>query len=300
MLALAKGAAYIAGEIVPLADATVPMLGRGFVKSDATYDVVHVWERRFFRLDDHIARFQASMRGLRMHLPQTTDEIRDILIHLVQATDLDAAYVQMTCMRGVPPAGSRDPRDCPCVFSAFATPFVRIANEDQRKVGLHAIVSETQRIPPEALDPRIKNFHWLDLTMALFEAYDRGATTVILPDRDGNLTEGPGFNVFLVKSGRLSTPARGIFEGLTRRTVIELCAELGLDCTVTQVLAEAIAEADEVFITSTAGGIMPVTRFDGRPIGIGSPGPLTMILIERYWALHEGNLHTTAIPPVRG
>ena len=82
------------------------------------------------------------------------------------------------------------------------------------------IISSTQRIPPEAVDPRFKNFHWLDLTMAVFEAYDKGAIVPVLPDRDGNITEGPGFNIFSVKNGRIVTPDRGVFEGMTRRTVM--------------------------------------------------------------------------------
>jgi branched-chain amino acid aminotransferase len=283
----ADGIAFVEGVYMPLAQASVPLTDRGFVRSDATYDVVHVWNGRFFRLEDHIERFQASMRGLRMSLPYSSKEMADILIECVRRSGLRDAYVQMTCTRGIPPRGTRDPRLCQNRFYAFAQPFVWIANEEQRRDGLSMVVSSVQRIPPEALDPRIKNFHWLDLTMGILEAYDRDAVVAVLVDRDGNVTEGAGFNVFAVSNGVLATPESGMFEGMTRRTVIELAQELGIGCEVRPVRADELRAADEIFITSTAGGIMPVTVLDGRIYGNGKPGALTSRLNEIYWQRHQ-------------
>jgi branched-chain amino acid aminotransferase len=289
----ADGIAFVDGQYVPLSQASVPLLDRGFVRSDATYDVAHVYEGQFFRLGDHIERFHASMRGLRMALPYSAQEIAEILIECVRRSGLRDAYVQMTCTRGVPPLGSRDPRLCVNRFYAFAQRFVWIANEEQRLNGLKMIVSRVQRIPSESVDQRIKNFHWLDLTMGIFEAYDKEAIVPVLLDSRGNVTEGPGFNVFSVKDGGLATPAIGLFEGMTRRTVIEICGELGLSCDVRPVGAEELRNSDELFITSTAGGIMPVTDLDGRIYGNGKPGPITTRIHNAYWELHrDGRLST--------
>jgi branched-chain amino acid aminotransferase len=279
----ADGIAFVNGAYIPLAQATIPLIDRGFVRSDATYDVAHVWKGSFFRLDDHIERFQASMRGLRMSLPYSASEIADILVECVRRSGLRDAYVQMTCTRGVPPRGTRDPRLCENRFYAFAQPFVWIANEEQRRDGLKMVVSSVQRIQPEAVDPRIKNFHWLDLTMGIFEAYDRDALVAVLVDREGNITEGAGFNVFTVRDGVLATPNRGIFEGMTRRTVIELAAELDIPCEVRPVSVDELRAADEIFLTSTAGGIMPVTVLDGSIYGNGKPGALTSRIHDTYW-----------------
>lgn len=279
----ADGIAFVDGAYVPLALASVPLIDRGFVRSDATYDVVHVWQGRFFRLDDYLERFAASMRGLRMSLPYSNADIAGILTECVRRSGLRDAYVQMTCTRGVPPRGTRDPRLCQNRFYAFAQPFVWIANEEQRREGLSMIVSSVQRIQPEAVDPRIKNFHWLDLTMGIFEAYDNDAVVAVLTDRAGNVTEGAGFNVFAVHDGALATPDRGVFEGMTRRTVIEMASELGIGCEVRDVPADELRAADEIFITSTAGGIMPVTVLDGRIYGNGKPGPLTRRIHDLYW-----------------
>lgn len=289
------GVAYIDDQYVPLAEARIPILDRGFVRSDATYDVAHVWKGSFFRLDDHIERFFQSMRGLRMTLPYTHQEIANILSECVRRSGLQDAYVQMTCTRGVPPPGSRDPRECTNRFYAFAGPFVWIANEDQRKKGLSMVLSSVHRIPPQAVDPRIKNFHWLDLTMGIFEAYDRNAIVAVLVDGAGHITEGAGFNVFVVKDGKVATPDRGVFEGMTRRTVLDLGPLIDVPITARQVATHELYRADEVFITSTAGGIMPVTQLDGQPIGDGTPGPITRRICDQYWSRQEAGWLGTKI-----
>jgi branched-chain amino acid aminotransferase len=289
----ALGIAYVNGSYMPLAEASIPLTDRGFVRSDATYDVTHVWKGRFFRLDDHLERFLASMRGLRMSLPLSKAEMTDILVECVRRSGLRDSYVQMTCTRGVPPAGTRDPRLCQNRFYAFAQPFVWIANEEQRRDGLKMVVSSVQRIPPESLDPRLKNFHWLDLTMGIFEAYDKDAIVAVLNDGKGNVTEGAGFNVFAVKNNVITTPDRGVFEGMTRRTVMELASEAGVTCETRPLPIEELRDADEIFISSSAGGIMPVTVLDGRIYGNGKPGPITNRIHDLYWAAHrEGPLCT--------
>jgi branched-chain amino acid aminotransferase len=289
------GIAYANGRYVPLAEASLSLIDRGFVRSDATYDVAHVWKGRFFRLDDHLDRFEASMRGLRMSLTLSRAEMTDILMNCVRMSGLRDAYVQMTCTRGVPPPGTRDPRLCQNRFYAFAQPFVWLANEDQRRDGLKMIVSKVQRIPPESVDPRIKNFHWLDLTMGIFEAYDREATVAVLTDGKGHVTEGAGFNIFAVKNGVMATPDRGVFEGMTRRSLIELSGEAGVPCEVRPVTVEELYEADEIFISSTAGGVMPVTNLDGRIYGNGKPGPVSADLRDLYWAKHDAGWLSTPV-----
>jgi branched-chain amino acid aminotransferase len=171
----AAGAAFIDGEYVPIGEARIPILDRGFTRSDATYDVTHVWKGWIFRLDDYLDRFERNMAALRMRIPYSRAELRDILLHCVRLSGLRDAYVQMTCTRGVPPAGSRDPRDCTNQLYAFAIPFVWIASDEQQKTGLNLHISAIRRIPPQSIDPRTKNFHWLDLTMGLLEAYDEAA-----------------------------------------------------------------------------------------------------------------------------
>jgi branched-chain amino acid aminotransferase len=293
--ALKGGTAYIDEQFVPISEARIPILDWGFLRSDSTYDVVHVWQGRFFRLDDHLNRFLRSVQQLHMSLPHNRDRIREILFECVKLSGLQDAYVEMICTRGIPPAGSRDPRHCINRFYAFAVPFVWIANPEKQKEGLHLIISLVHRIPETSVDPTIKNYHWLDLEAGLYEAYSRGGETNILTDREGNVVEGPGFNLFVVKKGKLATPGRGVLEGITRRTVIEMGQMLNIPVETRNVSAEEVRQADEVFITSTAGGIMAVTKVDSHPVGDGKPGPFTAQLHKQYWSLHQDSRYVSPV-----
>jgi branched-chain amino acid aminotransferase len=289
------GIAYVDGDYCPMSEAKISVLDWGFLRSDATYDVVHVWQGRFFRLDAHLDRFERSVAKLRMTLPFDRDGLTEVLMECVRRAGLKDAYVEMICTRGHSPGYSRDPRDAVNNFLAFAIPFSSIANEEQRARGLHIAVSQVPRIPPESVDPTIKNYHWLDIVAGLFEAYERGAETVVLTDLSGNLTEGAGFNLFTVTDGAVRTPDRGVLEGITRRSAMELCAELEIPVTEAPLSLEQLRGADEVFITSTAGGIMPVTKIDGRAVGGGKPGEITARLTALYWDKHDDPAWTTAV-----
>lgn len=291
----ADGIAWVDGRYVPIAEASIPILDRGFLRSDVTYDVVHVKDGRFFRLDAHLDRFFQSMERLRMSIPQSKADVAQILTECVRRSGLRDAFVSMNCTRGVPPKGVRDPRLCKNKFYAYVHGFVWIANEEQRKAGLKMTVSSIQRIPPESVDPRIKNYHWLDMTMGLFEAYDRGAETVVLHDGKGNVTEGPGFNIFSVKGGRIATPERGMLEGITRRSVIELARENGIVCEERPVSIKELMASDEIFLSSTAGGIMPVTQIDAQYVGNGHPGVVTEQVNAIYWQSHASARYATPI-----
>ncbi|MEM6984927.1 MAG: aminotransferase class IV [Pseudomonadota bacterium] len=284
MTDFSKGAAFVYGELVPIDDAHISILDWGFLHSDATYDVVHVWNGSFFRLDDHIERFFSGMGALRMEIPYSRSQVVEALCSCVVASGLRNAYVEMICTRGRPQPGSRDPRSCKNQFFAFAIPFVWVAQPGD---GLHLVISTRQRIPPESVDPRVKNYHWLDLVMGQFEAFERGGETPAVVDAQGHLTEGPGFNLFAVKDAVLTTPAVGVLEGITRKSTMEIAARLGLAVVEGDLSQELALTADELFATSTAGGIMPITQIDARVVGSGAMGPVTQQVYDAYWAMHS-------------
>jgi branched-chain amino acid aminotransferase len=285
-----QGCAYIDGRFVPPAEAKISIFDWGFLHSDATYDVAHVWQGKFFRLDDHLDRFFASLDRLRLNPGKTRDEIRAIAHECVRRAGLRDAYVEVLCTRGTPQPGSRDPRTCSNNFMAFAIPFVWIADPARQKRGIDLVVSAVQRIAPTSVDPRVKNYHWLDFVMGLFDAYDRGAETAVLVDGAGHVTEGPGFNVFAVVGGALVTPEAGVLEGISRRTVIELARAAGIAVRVEPLPVATLRGADEVFLSSTGGGVIAIARVDGVAVGGRAPGdfgPVSTKLQQAYWALHE-------------
>ena len=292
---LSDGCAFISGQFVPIADAKISVLDFGVTRSDCTYDVVHVWRGRFFRLDKHLDRFQRGTEKIRLTVPHCREELAEILNTCVAMSGLDDAIVSMTCTRGRPPAGVRDPRLCRANFYCYAIPFVWIATEEQQRDGLRMHLSSIPRIPVESVDPTVKNYHWLDLEMSLFEAYENDATVVALKDPEGNITEGPGYNVFALHQGRWTTPARGVLEGITRQTVLELCAELNVAAEASVLSEHALRSAEEIMITSTAGGVMPVTRLDGAAVGDGTVGSETARLKQLYWEKHTDPGWTTPV-----
>ncbi len=284
------GSVFIEGDWKPLSEAKISLFDWGFTRSDVCYDVATVWHGAFFRLDDHLDRFFNSMAKMRMSIPYSRADVRQILHGCVKAGGLEDAYVAMVCTRGVPPRAARDPRLAVNRFYAYALPFVWIAPPEKQALGIDLHVSQRIRIAPESVDPTVKNYHWLDLVMSLFDAYDRGADTSCVVDARGHIAEGPGFNVFMVKDGTVRTPDRGVLEGISRKTVIELCGTLGIPLRVASVPAADLASADEVFLSSSGGGVLPIARIDGKPLG-DFPGPITKKLHAAYWALHDDPRH---------
>jgi len=264
----------------------------GRYRSDGSYDVVHVWDGRFFRLDAHLDRFGASLARLRLGPGYSRAEIEAILHGCVSRAGLREAYVSMTCTRGRLAPGSRDLRTARNTFYCYAVPFVWVS---RRPEGASMWVSEVVRIPPQSVDPLVKNYHWLDLDLALLDAYDHDADLVVLRDLSGAITEGPGYNVFAFTGGRWLTPADATLAGVTRRTVIELALQVGQQVEQGRLTADDLYQAAEVLITSTAGGVMPVTVIDGKPVGTGTPGPLTQRLQDLYWASHSDPRYSTPV-----
>jgi branched-chain amino acid aminotransferase len=144
----------------------------------------------------------------------------------------------------------------------------------------------------------VKNYQWSDLTSGLFEAHDHGFDTAVLCDAEGLLTEGPGFNIFMVKDGRVLTPDRGSLHGITRKSVLELCAELGSPAEVAPIPRALFEDADEIFAATTAGGVMPVARLNERILGNDRPGPVSLRLKDLYWRKHKEGWHRTPVRKV--
>lgn len=295
---LSKGAAWIRGAIVPVDQASIPVTDWGLTHSDAVYDVVPVWDGAFFRLDDYLERFQASMARARLAPPETAAQIRDAVIAMVAASGLPCAYVSMVAARGQPHVpGTRDPRHCANHFFAWCVPYVHVFGADAGACGIRLhIPNGVRRIPDDSVDPRAKNYHWGDFTRGLFEAKDAGFDSVLLLDHAGNATEGPGYNLFAVQGGRVITPEFGCLEGITRRTVMEIAEAQGLGVEVRTLPLEELLEADEIFVCTSGGGPVPVTHLGARVFSNAAEGPTSAAIRAAYWELVARSSHRTAVP----
>ena len=284
---------YMNGEYVPKDEARISIFDFGFLRGDAVFDTTSAWNGRIFKLDEHLDRLELSLRAARIPLPVPREELRGILIETTRRSGLRNAYIQTIVTRGEPPLGVRDLTQCTPRLVVFAIPYVFILKPEQG--GGRAMIASTRALPVQCLDPKIKSLSRQHLDLASLQGKSAGVDVAIMLDLDGHVTEGPGFNVFVVKRGELYSPPDGILMGITRQTVFELAAENDLVAREAQLTAYDLYAADEVFLTSTAGGIMPLIEVDGRSIGDGKPGPLSQRIHGLYWAMRESGRHGTTV-----
>jgi branched-chain amino acid aminotransferase len=277
--------AFFEGQYMPLKEARISILDPAVTKSDIVFDVVSVTDRTFFRLDDHVERFENSCRKTRIQPPFSTQEIKRIAAECVNRSGFDDACVFMCGTRGQYRAGLAlgDPRECENGFYAYAVPYYYVVPKERIETGAHMWVVETRRSPNVAIDQTAKNFNRMDLTKGTFEALDHGADAAILLSTEGYLAEGAGFNVWIVRGNALVTPGQNLLEGVTRRTVFDLAKEMRIEAKTANLEPKELFEANEAFLSTTAGAIIPITRVNDRPLGNGTPGLMTTNIRNRYW-----------------
>jgi branched-chain amino acid aminotransferase len=292
--------AYVNGEYVPRDRARISIFDFGFLRGDAVFDTTSAWNGRIFKLDSHLQRLALSLRATRIACPLPLEELRGVIIETTRRSGLSNAYIQTIVTRGEPPPGVRDLTQCRPGVIVFAVPYVFILSPEQIRDGGRAMIASTRAVPVQCLDPKIKSLSRLHFNLAVLEGKAAGADVSIMLDLDGRVAEGPGFNIFAVRGGALFSPPEGILMGITRQTVFELAAEHHIPAREVPLTAYDLYAADEVFLTSTAGGIMPLVEIDGRPIGDGKPGPVAQRVHGLYWALRESGRDGTPILPDAG
>lgn len=294
---LTQGIGYQDGRYLPRGDMTMSVHDLGFLMSDMTYDAVKVWKGKFFRLDDHMERWDRSIKLRRYNGIPNRQEITDILFECVRRSGLRDSLVYWIATRGIATDQRRDLRTCKNTFMAWAGPYnwiVPKALMDEGK-GANLYISSIRRTPPESVDPTVKSFSRLDFSRALMEAYDHDSDHPILLDAEGYVTEGRGWNLFALYGSNLVSPDSGVLEGVTRATVLELCQKTNIKGQLGRIKGDALKDADEMFMATTAGGIMPITHLNSVPVGSGNPGPFTTRIRDLYWEAHDDPKYTTPV-----
>ena len=290
------GDVYFDGEYLPSDRAVVPVQHWGLRRADAVYDTVSVVGNNFFNLDAHLSRFQTSLNLFKLSPPESMKEIEEIAHRLARNSGAADCMITFDCLRGVSvPGKPANAAFAPSYLIGYAVPYYHIVPPIAVERGAHMIISSVMRIPAASVDPRAKNYHRGDMTRATFEAVEVGADQPILLDLNGNVTEGPGFNVFAVIGGEVVTPDAGVLEGVTRGACLELCQKLGIPSAARPLPVEELRQAEELFLTSTAGGIMAITRLDGRIYTNDRPGEITSRLQEQYWTLRREGWHSVPV-----
>ncbi|MBT4427551.1 MAG: branched-chain amino acid transferase [Rhodospirillaceae bacterium] len=296
---MVAGCVHINGEFVELEDAKISIFDTGFLHSDVVYDVTTAWQGYIFKLDEHLERFAASCAGFRLTNPYSDAETANILAETTRRAECeDGAFIHMHVTRGEYAENSRDPRLCENQFACYVVPFVWLWGEEKSKAGINIHMAGIERISSKAVDARFKNFHWGDLIQAQYEAYENERDDAALCAADGSLAEGPGFNIWVVKDGVCATPDKNCLLGMSRKSVIELCGMENIPFELRTVHPDELRNADEAFATSSAGGVMPITRVDDKPLGNGAPGILTSQLFDSYWRQREAGWCGTKITDI--
>ena len=271
---------YLNGQFKPLAEAGVSPLDRGFLYGDGVYEVIPVYSRRPFRIDEHLTRLQATLDGIRLANPLTVDAWKSVIFKLIAAAPWEdqSVYLQVT-------RGADDKRDhafppasvAPTVF-AFASPLVTPSVE-QRTRGVSAITVADERWARCDL----KVLSLLANVLARQAAVEHGCTEALLI-RDGYLKEGAASNIFIVKDGVLLAPpkTRLMLPGITYDVILELAATHGQTVDVREITEMELRHADEVWMTSSTKEILPITTLDGQPVGNGQPGPVAARMWQWY------------------
>jgi branched-chain amino acid aminotransferase len=293
---VSEGVVFIDGEFVAPEEARMSIFDYGFTWSDCVYDVTSVWRGWFFKLDHHLQRFERSCAGFRLRCPYSSDEVKGILAECVDRAAIEDAYVKVEVTRGTTPAHSRDLRLAKNRFTAYAVPYIWIWGEEKCRDGasLH-LCRRFERISSRAVDQRFKNYNRADLVQGRLDAYDAACDDAVLVGPDGALSEGFGWNILLVKGGTVATPDSNVLEGCTRDAVQEICRDEGVPFELRRVEPEELADADEVFATTTAGGVMPIIAIDSRPVADGRPGSVTRLVQDLYWSRRAEGWHGTRV-----
>jgi branched-chain amino acid aminotransferase len=274
---------WIDGEVLDGDAARIPVTDHGLLYGDGVFEGIRAFNRRVFRLDDHLARLRVSARAISLTPPLDEAGLRDIVLVALRALGRDDAYVRLVLTRGEGALGV-DPTTCPqprvfCI-AAEATIFPA----DTLAAGLDLATVSWRRPGFDVIDPRVKSLNYLNNALAKLEARRQGAHEALLLNAGGTIAEASVANIFALRGRKLWTPppTDGCLEGITRRTVLELAPELGLDAGERSLSRTDLLAADEVFLTGTGAGIVPVRSLDGQRIGSGALFDTVMRLRDGY------------------
>ena len=266
---------WIDGAVVDGEKARVPVNDHGLLYGDGLFEGIRIYGGRVFRLDLHLARLAAGARAIGLALPVTAAGLRAIVLDTARAFGEREAYVRLLVTRGEGPLGV-DPTPCKAPRVVCIVDAISLYPPEVRARGLDLATVSLRRPPADVLDPRVKSLNYLNSVLARREARQRGADEALILNLAGQVAEASVANVFVVLGGALSTPppSDGALEGITRRSVLELAARLGIPAAERSVGRADFFAADEAFLTGTGARIAAVRSLDGAAIGDGAPGPV--------------------------
>lgn len=285
---------WLNGKHIRWADASVNIATHTLHLGSGVFEAVRCYRTddgpAAFRLDAHLERLFASATTYKLEIPYTREQLADEICKTVRLNGFDVCYIRVLCYLGVGSLGVY-PRGCPVELAILSWPLGAYLGDDVLKNGVRVTISSWVKFHSRMMPTTAKACgQYLNSILAVREAVERGYDEAILLDIDGNIAEGSGENIFIVRDGRILTndEQSSILLGITREAVIEIARDLGLEVEVRKLRLEDLRAADEAFFTGTAAEVTPIRELDGTPIGQQPRGPVTALLQEHFFAATSG------------
>ncbi len=276
------------GEFVPWEEAQVHVLTHALHYGTSVFEGVRCYDTEIgpaiFRHQDHVDRLFRSAQAYFMEIPYTAEQVRSATLELIARNKLSSCYIRPIAYRGYGSMGLF-PLTIDVDLTIAVWEWGLYLGEDGKRDGIRAKISSWRRISPETLIPYAKaGGQYLNSILAKVEAHNAGYDEALLLDHVGNVCEGTGENIFVIRDGTIYTPpmTSSILEGISRDSVIKIAADMGHEVVVREIAADELPIADEIFLTGTAAEMVPVRELDDRPVGSGKPGEITKALLAVY------------------
>lgn len=274
---------YLDGQFVNKEDAVVSVYDHGFLYGDGIFEGIRIYNGNIFKCKEHLERLYDSAKSIMLNIPLSYQEMEDALVETIRLNEMRDGYIRLIVSRGPGNLGL-DPNRCAKASVIIIVEQLAIYSEEAYKTGLKTVSVSTRRNIPDALNPKIKSLNYLNNILVKIQSNLSGAGEAIMLNAQGYVTEGSGDNIFIIKNGVITTPPcyLGALDGITRRAIMEICDKKGYVLKEEPFTLHDVYVADEVFLTGTAAEVIAVREVDGRIIGEGHAGPITLQLLEEF------------------
>ncbi len=279
---------FMNGKLVPENEAVISVFDHGYLYGDGVFEGIRAYNGRVFKLEEHVQRLYESAHSIMLPIAYSKEEMIQAVVDTVNANKLRDAYIRLVVSRGVGDLGL-DPRKCKESQGVIIADKIVLYPEELYEQGLTVVTVATRRNIADALDPKLKSLNYLNNIHAKIEANRAGVLEALMTNSQGYVCEGTGDNIFIYRKGKLITPPPylGILVGITREAVIDLARQEGIPLEEAPFTRHDVYVADECFLTGTAAEVIPVIEADMRTIGTGKPGPITLLLMDKFRELTQ-------------
>ena len=274
---------YISGKFFDRENAKISVFDHGFLYGDGVFEGMRSYNGKVFRLREHMVRLWDSAKALMIEIPISLEAMEAAVYETLGVNGINDGYIRLVVTRGVGTLGL-DAHLCNHPQIIIIADHLALYPKEHYEKGLEIVTASTVRTNPSMVSPQIKSLNYLNNILAKIEGHQAGCIEVLMLNTKGEVAECSGDNIFIIGKGGLHTPPAeaGILEGITRQTVIEIAAEMGIPVKEAPMTRYDIFTADECFLTGSAAELIPVVKLDGRPIGDGKPGTMTQKLLHRF------------------